>query len=186
MSDAAVRLPRPKVGDPIIFRPVPEGPEWVARPCSGKHREYWLAGYIVASCQKCTTEKLEPHTTPEFVRMRARWIAESLVDTTLQWASEDDLQREVAAHLVSLGFEPAREVRLSDGKSRVDLLVGTVGVEVKVAGSRSDVLRQLLRYSKCPEIGALVLATTRAAHAGVPAELNGKPVFAAFLAGGAL
>ena len=24
-----------------------------ARPCSTRHREYWLSGYIVASCQKC-------------------------------------------------------------------------------------------------------------------------------------
>lgn len=47
-------MPKPKVGDPIIFRAQPDGPERMVRPCSGKHREYWLAGYIVASCRKCT------------------------------------------------------------------------------------------------------------------------------------
>lgn len=47
------RLPRPKVGDPIIFRPTQESGERVVRPCSGKHREYWLLGYMVASCRKC-------------------------------------------------------------------------------------------------------------------------------------
>lgn len=43
------------VSDPVIFRAQPDGPERVVRPCSRKHREYWLAGYIVLSCRKCTS-----------------------------------------------------------------------------------------------------------------------------------
>lgn len=47
------RVPKPKVGDPIIFRVQPDGPERVVRPCSKGHRELWLSGYVVASCSKC-------------------------------------------------------------------------------------------------------------------------------------
>lgn len=52
-TETTTRLPKPKVADPIIFRSTPDGPERVVRPCTGKHREYWLRGYIVASCNKC-------------------------------------------------------------------------------------------------------------------------------------
>jgi hypothetical protein len=57
------RLPKPKVGDPIIFRSAPQTDERVVRPCSGAHREYWLAGYMVLSCNKCiaTVELLHPN-----------------------------------------------------------------------------------------------------------------------------
>lgn len=48
------RAPRPKVGSPIVFRAQKDGPERVVRPCTGRHREYWLGGYIVLSCNKCT------------------------------------------------------------------------------------------------------------------------------------
>ncbi len=47
------RLPKPKIGDPIIFRPTPTSDERLVRPCSGKHRDYWLSGYMVVSCRKC-------------------------------------------------------------------------------------------------------------------------------------
>jgi len=49
-----VRAPKPRVGSPIIFQAQREGPEHVVRPCSGRCRELWLAGYIVLSCKKCT------------------------------------------------------------------------------------------------------------------------------------
>lgn len=56
------RAPRPRVGSPIIFRPTKDAPERVVKPCSWKHREYWLSGYIVASCKKCcdSLEYLNP------------------------------------------------------------------------------------------------------------------------------
>ena len=51
---AESRLPKPRVGDPIIFRTNGIGsPERVVRPCTGKHREYWLGGFMVLSCKKC-------------------------------------------------------------------------------------------------------------------------------------
>ena len=56
-----VQAPKPRVSSPIIFRAMPHGDEFAVRPCSTRCREYWLSGYIVASCKKCTGtfEKVE-------------------------------------------------------------------------------------------------------------------------------
>ncbi|WP_213816257.1 hypothetical protein [Glaciihabitans sp. dw_435] len=78
----------------------------------------------------------------------------------------------------------AREVRLSDDISRIDMMLSTaddhglpaldLGIEVKIKGSAADVLRQLTRYAKCPEIRELVLITTKAVHTKLPHEILGK------------
>lgn len=56
MSDTA---PKPRVSSPIIFRAQKDGPEHVVEPCSGRHREYWLSGYVVVSCKKCKIRQLQ-------------------------------------------------------------------------------------------------------------------------------
>jgi hypothetical protein len=67
-------------------------------------------------------------------------------------------------------------VPLSDGKSRIDLLVGSTGIEVKIDGSYSSVLRQLTRYAACPELTELILVTTRSKHHLLPATIGTTPV----------
>lgn len=84
------------------------------------------------------------------------------------WASEDDLQRGLAQALDAAGFEVEREARL-DGRDRVDLLIGRVGLEVKVNGSWRDVDRQLRRYLRSDRLDALILVTARARHRRIPA-----------------
>ena len=90
------------------------------------------------------------------------------------YADEYDLQEAIAAALTAAGLPAAREVPL--GALRVDVLVGRIGVEVKIKGSPSDVVRQLQRYAHSDRIDELVLATTRSAHLAVPQTLAGKPV----------
>lgn len=51
------------VVDPIIIRPVKDGPEFVVRPCTRKHREMTLSGWLVLSCTKCTPTRLEEEMT---------------------------------------------------------------------------------------------------------------------------
>ena len=58
----SVRVLKPRVGSPIIFRAQADGPEHVVRPCSGRHREHWLSGYIVLSCRKCAITLHDPTT----------------------------------------------------------------------------------------------------------------------------
>lgn len=101
-------------------------------------------------------------------------IVSSIQGHRFNYANEDQLQEGLAAMLAGEGFDVEREVRLS-GRDRIDLLVGDVGIEVKVAGQAGRVLAQLTRYAEHDRIGALVLVTTRVSH-DAPPRINGKPV----------
>jgi hypothetical protein len=97
---------------------------------------------------------------------------------------EEGLHVAIATALDRLRIPYQREVSLS-AHDRIDFMVGTTGVEVKVAGSRAEILRQLHRYAGFSGIAALILATTRARHLDLPASLQEKPIFVASLLEGA-
>jgi hypothetical protein len=90
-------------------------------------------------------------------------------------ASDDEalLQNAMAEAFVGLPFEREHSFSRHD---RVDFFFKEAGiaVEVKVAGSPNEVLRQLHRYAQHEDVKALLLVTTRAAHRLLPGELNGK------------
>lgn len=113
-------------------------------------------------------------------------IARVLSTSNPTFVTEDDLQRELADVLGIAGWIAHREVRLSDGFSRIDLLLVRVGIEVKIDGTWRAVTTQLLRYARCDEIDHLILVTTRASHRLVPSTLNAKPVTVVVLTGGSL
>lgn len=58
----------------------------------------------------------------------------------------------------------------------IDVKKELIGIEVKVDGSPSDVIRQLYRYADCGLFAHLILITSRATHARVPNELRGVPI----------
>lgn len=116
----------------------------------------------------------------------AHTIATMLAEANLQHVTEDDLQAAIQSYLNTRDVHPEREVRLSDGVSRIDLMVGRTGIEVKIDGSWANVIRQLTRYAKCPEIESLVLVTTRAKHHHLPDQLCNKPLSLVSLVGSAL
>ena len=93
---------------------------------------------------------------------------------------ESRVQAAIEALLKRQGIEHQREFVLSP-KDRIDFLVGRVGLEVKVAGGRGAVVRQLERYAKHDCIESLVLVTTKSTLARVPMEMNGKAVRAAVI-----
>jgi hypothetical protein len=114
---------------------------------------------------------------------RINWIVSDVERASITFADEYDLQAGIQRALEATGNNVAREVRLADGVSRIDLVVTcgipnthTIGIEVKVDGAYADVLRQLTRYAKEPTINALILVTSRSKHHHIPLELNGKPV----------
>lgn len=109
----------------------------------------------------------------------ARRVVLAVTGARFRFASEEELQRGIAAALADAGVGAEREVRLTP-RDRIDLLAGRVGVEVKVAGLARDVERQLARYAASDRVDALVLVTTRAGHRP-PEEINGKPVLTVFL-----
>ena len=96
---------------------------------------------------------------------------------------EYQLQDGIGAALDAAGIGYTREHRLTD-KDRVDFLAGTVGIEIKVAGDKMALARQLQRYAHHPSIEHLVVVTTRRAHRGVHnAVFDGVPVHVVHLLG---
>lgn len=105
----------------------------------------------------------------------------------------DDLERAILSHAWPIGDEDGVHARLLDiltggdwieefrldEKSRPDFFHAGDGivVEVKVAGSPSAVLAQLVRYADHPKVRAVVLVTNLARlSAFMPAELRRKPI----------
>ena len=100
-----------------------------------------------------------------------------------RYSEEEDLQEGIAAVLTAAGLDVQREVHL-DERDRIDLLVGSIGIEVKVAGSAEDAFRQLARYARHPEIEHLVLVTSQ--YQRLVKEVAGKPLTTISLALAAL
>jgi hypothetical protein len=80
---------------------------------------------------------------------------------------------ECVFRLKQVEFE--REFSLS-AADRPDFMVGDIAVEVKIKGSRHDVLRQIFRYAEHVTVAGIVVVSTKACHRGLPEKLNGKPV----------
>lgn len=127
--------------------------------------------------------------------LAARRLRDWILSRRMTYGTELELQDALAARFYAeamighpiTGF--GREVRL-DQHNRIDFLIevdgAPVGVEVKIHGSRADVVRQLTRYAAFPEIHELLLVTAKAIHHNIPHELNGKPVVLCSLVGAAL
>jgi hypothetical protein len=105
-------------------------------------------------------------------------IARILSRLTFEYRNERDLQIAIYGALTGVGMASEREYRLS-AQDRIDFYLEFfhVGIEVKVGGNVSTLIRQLTRYAQSEEIDALVVVTNRAKHASeMPLTLNDKPV----------
>ncbi|MDO8983039.1 hypothetical protein [Cypionkella sp.] len=87
-------------------------------------------------------------------------IAAIISRVQVSLSSEEAAHRDILAALTAEGLPARSEVRL-DAKSRIDLMVEGVGIEIKVgrSHSRRDVLAQLTRYAEFPQVSAIILAT---------------------------
>lgn len=74
-----------------------------------------------------------------------------------------------------LGDAARREVTLSAG-GRIDFMVGSIGIEVKIAGSGLSVARQLQGYAQSSELTELILVTTLRRHHAIASLKLGRPV----------
>lgn len=96
-------------------------------------------------------------------------------------ATEDALQREIAAAFDEAGIGYEREVRLND-KDRIDFVCSSnVGVEVKIKGGVNPLTRQVFRYLSSAQVEAVVIVTTRALHRRISREMQGKTVEVVYL-----
>ena len=87
---------------------------------------------------------------------------------------EYDLHRLVMDALDAAALPWEHEVRLAP-RCRIDLMCGSVGVEIKRgAVDKARVLQQLSRYAACPQVTALILVTEKTIP--LPHAIGGKPV----------
>jgi hypothetical protein len=112
-------------------------------------------------------------------------LASAVRSHRYRYANEDELQQGLADALTDAGWEVEREVRL-DRFSRIDLLIGRIGIEVKVASTAAEVERQVRRYLETRLLDGIVVVTSRVRHLGLPANIDGRPVEVVTLAGGGL
>jgi predicted ATP-grasp superfamily ATP-dependent carboligase len=112
-------------------------------------------------------------------------VAATIRGYSFRYATEEVLQTGLAGALEAAGFDVQREVRL-DARSRLDILVGRVAVEVKVAGSTRGVRAQLMRYLMSDAIDGVVLVTNRVRHLALPSAAFGKPIIVVDLVGAGL
>lgn len=87
---------------------------------------------------------------------------------------EYDLHRLVMDALDAASLPWEHEVRLAP-RCRIDLLCGSVGIEIKRgAVDKRRILQQLTRYAACEQVSALILVTEKTVP--LPHALCGKPV----------
>lgn len=106
-------------------------------------------------------------------------VERRLVGVRWTFANELALQDRLCALFFDMSWR--REVVL--GENRLDFAIevspGTmIAVEVKIAGSPAEWLRQCHRYAELPEVAAVILITSRGTGFGAVAgttQLAGKP-----------
>jgi hypothetical protein len=137
---------------------------------------WWLASKLEIASALGESGRTGVNGAPAFPR--ATSVCTPILDALATWSFTYDnefvLQDGVAIALRRADFDVEREVRLN-ARDRVDLLVGRIGIEVKVGGSPARVLAQLHRYARSERIDGLVLVTNQMRQR-IPCEINGKPV----------
>lgn len=117
-------------------------------------------------------------------------IEKAIAGWRFMYGDEKALQNGIEIALTRAGLQVEREVSLNP-RGRIDFLVQTsaggrrprTGLEVKVAGSVEAVMRQLQCYA--PHVDDLVLVTTKARHAQLPALVGHKACRVVPVRGGA-
>lgn len=99
--------------------------------------------------------------------------AQAISTARFRWSSEADLQDGIEQLFRIHGCPYRREVQLADGE-RIDFMVGTIGVEVKIKGAAASVNAQLERYA--PHVSELVLVTGRLQLTRMPEQVGGVPL----------
>jgi len=91
--------------------------------------------------------------------------------------SECDFQRGVLDVLTRSRIACEAEYDLP-GSGRIDLFLPQlrIGIELKVKGSPTQILRQLYRYARCPILASLLLISSRPRLNPIPLSIYGKPL----------
>lgn len=118
--------------------------------------------------------------------MDAASLATLLRRHRFTFASEAELQAGISEVLRAAGVVFESEVWIG-ARDRIDFLVGSVGVEVKIGGSPQNLIRQLHRYAQSERVSELLVVASRCKLAGaMPPALLEKPIVSMSLAEGFL
>lgn len=101
-------------------------------------------------------------------------VVAALSNRRYRYASEVALHAGLSEALTEAGIDHEREVQVAGG--RIDFLIGSLGVEVKIKGSTEALGRQLARYAADPRIEALLVVTSRPSHRQVRSIAIGVPI----------
>lgn len=118
--------------------------------------------------------------------MRATDVTDLLARYRIAGLTEAVVQDQIERALRQEGIEYEREVELAP-RDRIDFMVGPVGVEVKIKGTRAQIIRQLARYVRNDRVEEIILAaTSRRVLTSAPDEITGMPITKHLLQGGIL
>ncbi|MEE9891415.1 MAG: hypothetical protein PBU96_18880 [Stenotrophomonas geniculata] len=92
-------------------------------------------------------------------QLQLKGIGRLLAGFGYRYGSEVQLHEVLATVLDNAGHAHVREYRL-DASNRADFWLDGLVIEVKVAGSLADALRQVGRYISLPQVRGVLLATT--------------------------
>lgn len=108
-------------------------------------------------------------------------IVSNLISThRFHFTCEEDLQAGIESLLRGAELPYIREARLSP-RDRPDFFTKGLAIEIKVKGSRTNVLRQLMRYAKNEQVEEILLVTTRSSHRAMPETIGGVPLSVAYI-----
>lgn len=90
-------------------------------------------------------------------------------------SNEKSVQQDIEKLFLSNQQAFKREF-IFDDENTIDFLMDDgIGIEVKIKGNKRAIYRQLERYAQMDKVTHLILVTS--ISTGLPAELNGKPVY---------
>lgn len=103
-----------------------------------------------------------------------RSLRQTLSQFRFHYANEAELQRGIEQVLYDKQFEFYREYLLTP-ESRPDFyLTSGLVIEVKIASSTAEVMRQVARYASHEKVSGILLVTSRQHR--LPESFSGKPL----------
>lgn len=106
-------------------------------------------------------------------------LCEMIKSRHFRFTNEKYLQDGLELLFSDKNIEYWRELSLDKGRGnigRIDFVIQNVGIEVKIDGTNSQLLRQIHKYLTTDTIDGLIVVTNLARLADLPAVINGKPV----------
>lgn len=105
-----------------------------------------------------TLKVLKPGTVAQ-EQMQVQALGRPLAGFGYRYGSETQLHEAMGHVLTHAGHSFEREFRLDD-QNRADFWLDGIVIEVKVAGSLGEALRQVGRYIALPQVRGVLLAST--------------------------